>query len=134
GNHGHTARARALSGSVCSLHSIADGSREVLPRRLVASGCRGGPRRAAQHALCGRRPDAMTFANLPAAWVLGGLAGLAALLFVLQQLRTRYRDVTVVTTMFWKQVVDEAPVRKLRERFRHPWAYALILLIAGLVW
>ena len=59
----------------------------------------------------------MTFANLPGAWVIAGLAALAAGLFVLQQLRTRYRDVTVVTTLFWRQVVDEAPVRTLRERF-----------------
>lgn len=35
----------------------------------------------------------MNFANLSAPWVVAGLAGLAALLFVLQQLRTRYRDV-----------------------------------------
>ena len=76
----------------------------------------------------------MNFATLPVAWVLAGLAGLAAALFVLQQLRTRYRDVTVVTTIFWKQVVDEAPVRKFREKFRHPLAYALILAIASLMW
>lgn len=76
----------------------------------------------------------MNFANLSAFGVVAGLAGLAALLFVLQQLRTRYRDVTVVTTMFWKQVVDEAPVRKFRERFRHPLAYALVLAICSLLW
>ncbi len=76
----------------------------------------------------------MTFANLPGVWVIAGLAGLAAALFVLQQLRTRYRDVTVVTTIFWRQVMDEAPVRTLRERFRHPWAYALVLAICALVW
>ena len=76
----------------------------------------------------------MTFGNLSAAWVIAGLAGLAALLYALQQLRTRYREVTVVTTLFWRQVVDEAPVRKLRERFRHPWAYALILGICSLLW
>ena len=76
----------------------------------------------------------MNFANLSAFGVVAGLAGLAALLFALQQLRTRYRDVTVVTTMFWKQVVDEAPVRKFRERFRHPLAYALVLAICSLLW
>jgi hypothetical protein len=76
----------------------------------------------------------MSFATLSVGWVLAGLAGLAAGLFALQQLRTRYRDVTVVTTIFWKQVVDEAPVRKFRERFRHPLAYALILAIASLIW
>lgn len=68
-------------------------------------------------------------------WVVGaGLATLAAALFVLQQLRTRYRDVTVVTTLFWKQVSHEAPVRTLRERFRHPLAYLLVLSICALVW
>jgi len=76
----------------------------------------------------------MSFANLSWTAVLAGLAGLAAILFALQQLRTRYRDVTVVTTLFWKQVLDEAPVRKFRERFRHPLAYALILAICSLVW
>ncbi len=76
----------------------------------------------------------MTFANLSALGVAAGLAGLAAALFVLQQLRTRYRDQTVVTTLFWKQVVHEAPVRKLRDRFRHPLAYALVLAICSLLW
>ncbi len=76
----------------------------------------------------------MSFANLSAFGVIAGLAGLAAVLFALQQLRTRYRDVTVVTTLFWKQVIDEAPVRKLRERFRHPLAYALVLAICSLLW
>jgi hypothetical protein len=76
----------------------------------------------------------MTFATLPWAGVLAGLAALAAALFALQQLRTRYRDVTVVTTLFWKQVIDEAPVRKFRERFRHPWAYLLILAVCSLIW
>jgi len=76
----------------------------------------------------------MNFVMLPWTAVVAGLAGLAAALYVLQQLRTRYRDVTVVTTLFWKQVVDEAPVRKFRERFRHPLAYALILAICSLIW
>jgi hypothetical protein len=76
----------------------------------------------------------MNFANLSPIGVVAGLAGLAAVLFALQQLRTRYRDVTVVTTLFWKQVVDEAPVRKLRERFRHPLAYLLVLAICSLLW
>jgi hypothetical protein len=76
----------------------------------------------------------MTFANLSTPWVLAGLAGLAALLYALQHLRTRYREVTVVTTLFWRQVVDVAPVRKFWERFRHVWAYALILAICSLIW
>ncbi len=29
---------------------------------------------------------------------------------------------------------EEAPVRKFRESFRHPWAYVLILAICALIW
>ena len=76
----------------------------------------------------------MSFGAWPAGVALAGLAALAGLLFVLQQLRTRYRDVTVVTTLFWKQVSHDAPVRTLRERFRHPLAYLLVLAIAACVW
>ena len=76
----------------------------------------------------------MTFGAWSLGVVVAGLAALAAVLFALQQLRTRYRDVTVVTTLFWKQVSHEAPVRTLRERFRHPLAYLLILAITALVW
>ncbi len=76
----------------------------------------------------------MIFGAWPMGVVLAGVAGLAAGLFFLQQLRTRYRDVTVVTTIFWKQVSHEAPVRTLRERFRHPLAYLLVLAITTLVW
>lgn len=76
----------------------------------------------------------MNFANLPLAWVLAGLGALAALLFALQRLRVRHRDVTVVTTLFWRVAADEAPARSLVERFRHPWAYALFLFIVSLLW
>ena len=76
----------------------------------------------------------MNFANLPLAGVLAGLAGLAAVLYALQRLRIRHRQVTVATTLFWKVAAEEAPARTLRERFRHPWAYALILLITALLW
>lgn len=76
----------------------------------------------------------MTFGAWSLGVVVAGVAALAAGLFLLQQLRTRYRDVTVVTTLFWKQVSHEAPVRTLRERFRHPLAYLLVLAIASLLW
>lgn len=76
----------------------------------------------------------MSFANLPVAWVLAGLGALAALLFALQRLRVRHRDVTVVTTLFWRVAAEEAPARSFVERFRHPWAYALFLLIVSLLW
>lgn len=76
----------------------------------------------------------MSFANFSLPWVLGGLAVLAAGLAVLQILRIRYREVRVVSTMLWRQAVEEAPVRKFWERFRHPWAYLLILGICSLLW
>ena len=76
----------------------------------------------------------MSFANLSAGWVLAGLAALAALLYALQRLRVRHRQVTVVTTLFWRVAAEEAPARTFVERFRHPWAYALILLIVSLLW
>ena len=66
--------------------------------------------------------------------VAAGLAALAALLFALQRLRVRHRDVTVVTTLFWREAIEEARARVLLQRFRHPWAYALIVLIASLAW
>lgn len=76
----------------------------------------------------------MTFANLPLGAVLAGLAALAALLFVLQQLRIRHTAVTVPTTLFWRAAAREAPVRVLRERFRHWLAYLLLLAICALLW
>jgi len=76
----------------------------------------------------------MTFANLSLAGLLGGLAAIATLLYVLQRLRIRHRVVTVATTLFWRAAAEEAPARTFRERFRHPWAYALFLLIAALLW
>lgn len=76
----------------------------------------------------------MTFAAMSTAAMLAGVAGLAALLYALQRLRTHYREVAVTTTMFWQQVVDEAPVRTFWQRFRHVWAYLLVLTICSLIW
>jgi len=76
----------------------------------------------------------MTFANFTWPWILGGIALLAAGLYALQFLRVRYRDVTVVSTMLWQQVLQQAPVRTFRRRFEHPWAYLLILTICALLW
>ena len=56
------------------------------------------------------------------------------MLFALQQLRVRHREVEVVTTLFWREAVEERSARILRRRFRHPWAYALLLAIAALIW
>ncbi len=76
----------------------------------------------------------MSFSTLSPLYVVLGLAGLAGLLYALQRLRVRHQEVTVVTTLFWKEAVEEARARVLVKRFRHPWAYALLLLIAALLW
>jgi len=76
----------------------------------------------------------MNFSQLSPAAVFAGLAALAALLYALQRLRVRHREVTVPTTLFWKIAAEKAPARTFRERFRHPWAYLLFLLIASLLW
>ena len=76
----------------------------------------------------------MSFGNLPAAWSLLGLAAIAGILYMLQRLRVRHQLVEVETTMFWRQAIEESRARVLVQRFRHPWAYLLILLIAGLLW
>ena len=76
----------------------------------------------------------MSFENLSGGAVLLGLAGLAALLFALQRLRVRHREVPVVTTLFWHEAVEDTRARVLVQRFRHPWAYVLVLAITSLVW
>jgi len=63
-----------------------------------------------------------------------GFAALAAGLYLLQRLRVRHREVEVVTTLFWREAVEERSVRVLKRRFRHPWAYLLLLAIAGFLW
>ena len=76
----------------------------------------------------------MTFLTLPILAVLAGLAAIGLGLFLLQQLRTRNTQVAVPTLMFWRASVRDAPVRVLRDRFRHIWAYLLCLLICSLIW
>jgi len=63
-----------------------------------------------------------------------GLGVVAGLLFLLQRLRVRHRAVVVITTLFWQEAKEEARARTLVERFRHPLAYLLALLVAGLAW
>lgn len=69
----------------------------------------------------------------PLTTALGAL-GLAAGLFMLQRLRVRHREHTVVTTLFWREAVEEARARVLVERFRHPLSYLLLLTLALLIW
>ena len=76
----------------------------------------------------------MNFANLSLPFLLAGTAGLAGLLYVLQQLRIRYTEVSVPTAMFWREAARDAPVRVFRRRFRHWLAYLLSLLICWLLW
>ena len=76
----------------------------------------------------------MSFLFLPILAVVGGSIALAALLYGLQQLRARNTEVTVPTLIFWQATVRDAPVRIFRDRFRHWWAYLLILTICLLIW
>ncbi len=76
----------------------------------------------------------MNFLNLTPLTLGIGLAGIAGILFLLQQLRIRYTELPIATTMFWAAAVREAPVRVLRQRFRHLLAYLLALLICWLLW
>jgi hypothetical protein len=63
-----------------------------------------------------------------------GLLGIAGALAALQVLRVRHDRVPVVTTLFWKEAVDEARARELWQRFRHPLAYLMALAIGLLAW
>ena len=76
----------------------------------------------------------MNFLNLSPIAIGIGLAGIAGVLFLLQQLRIRYTELPIATTLFWAAAVREAPVRVLRQRFRHLLAYLLVLLICWLMW
>lgn len=68
-------------------------------------------------------------------WItLLGWLGLAGLLFALQRLRVRHRRVEVVTTQFWREALEESRARVLTDRFRHPWAFALVLALVSLIW
>lgn len=76
----------------------------------------------------------MSFGFVP--WALGalGLVGIAGVLYALQRLRVRHRQVEVETTLFWQQAIEESRARVLTQRFRHPWTYALLLVICSLLW
>ncbi len=75
----------------------------------------------------------MSFA-MPVSVLLLGLGAIAFGLYLLQRLRVRHRPTPVVTTLFWKEAVEESRARVLVRRFRHPWAYALFLAICALLW
>lgn len=73
-------------------------------------------------------------ASLSTLGVLAGLAALAGIFFLLQRLKVRQRPLTVETTLFWQQAIEEARARVLVQRFRHPWVYVLLLTIASCIW
>jgi len=64
----------------------------------------------------------MSLQNLSTTPFVLGLVALAGILFALQRLRVRHRDLRVPTTLFWKEAVERARARTLVERFRHLWA------------
>ncbi|MEO0478317.1 MAG: hypothetical protein AAF196_02430 [Planctomycetota bacterium] len=76
----------------------------------------------------------MNLTNLSPLGLLLGALALAGVTFALQILRVRHREQRVVTTMFWRQALQEERVRVFRERFRHPLAWLLITAIAVLSW
>ena len=63
-----------------------------------------------------------------------GLLVIAGILYALQRLRVRHHEVVVPTTLFWREALEETRARVLVRRFRHPWAYVFVLLIAALLW
>jgi len=76
----------------------------------------------------------VSFAWLSPWIVAGGVLALAGTLYLLHRLRVRYRTVRVVTSLFWRQAVEESRARVLVKRFRHPWTYALLLGLTLLLW
>lgn len=76
----------------------------------------------------------MTFAQLTPFWVAAGALGLAGALVLAQRLRVRHQPRVVVTTLFWKEALEEARARVFVRRFRHPLAFLLVLIISLLMW
>lgn len=76
----------------------------------------------------------MSFALLSTAALLSGVIAIAAGLWLAQRLRVQHRDVEVVTTLFWQAALEETRARVFVRRFRHWKAWALLVLIATLLW
>ena len=62
----------------------------------------------------------MSFQLLSGGAALLGAAALAGLLFVLQRLRTRQREVEVPTTLFWHDAIEAARARVLQALSKLP--------------
>ena len=76
----------------------------------------------------------MNLTSIPWGAALAGWAAIAGGLYLLQRLRVQHREVEVPTTLFWREAVEETRARVLVRRFRHPWAYLLLLAIGSLLW
>jgi hypothetical protein len=76
----------------------------------------------------------LTLTVLSPLLLLAGIAGLALGLYLLQRLRVRHRELEVVTTLFWREAVEERRVWVFMRRFRHLAAYLLLLAIASILW
>ena len=76
----------------------------------------------------------MSFPSIPWPALLAGWGAIAAGLFLLQRLRVRHRELEVVTTLFWREAVEDTRARVFVRSFRHPWAYLLFLAVASLLW
>lgn len=76
----------------------------------------------------------MNFLNFGTGALLAGIAALAAGLYFLQRLRVRHREVVVPTMLFWQKALEESRARILVRRFRHPWAYVFLAIMAAGLW
>lgn len=76
----------------------------------------------------------MSLLNLSPFFLLLGIAALAGILYWLHRLRVRHRDQQVVTTLFWKEAIEETRARVLSVRFRHLLVYLFLLAICSLLW
>jgi uncharacterized membrane protein YedE/YeeE len=76
----------------------------------------------------------VSFLSLPLWAVLIGAGALAGLLFVLQILKARQKQVRIAAAGLWAQAARVAPLRVFRQRFQRWLAYLLVLAIALLLW
>ncbi|MCL1075268.1 hypothetical protein [Shewanella dokdonensis] len=76
----------------------------------------------------------MSLLTMPIWLFISGIAALAAVVTALQFLRHRYRQVVLATNQFWATALQNAPARQIVGKFRHFWAWLLVLLLALLMW
>ncbi len=76
----------------------------------------------------------MSFGLLSVTSVLLGVAALAIGLWLAQRLRVQHREVEVLSTIFWQEALQETRARVFVKRFRHWWAWVLLVAIASLLW